>query len=76
MDGILDAKKCALESKVYSNAHFLDASPVIHDHIKGLKPDPFKHKSYVDIDSDTGVILNYRLSLQSNTFVRISRLGL
>lgn len=68
-------KKCTILSMVYSNPHLLDSSPLLHDHIKGLKPDPLKHKSYIDIDSDTGVILNYRLSMQINAFIELSNLG-
>lgn len=77
MTGVLDTEICSpTPISIHSNAHFLDASTVIQNHIKGLMPDPLKHKSYVDIDSDTGVILNYRLSMQINAYLRVSKLGL
>lgn len=75
MDGILDAKKCAKIAKVNSNPHFFDASAVVQDHVKGLKPDPLKHRSYIEIDPVTDIVLNYRLSMQTNAFIRLSHLG-
>lgn len=67
-------KICALVPKIFSMPHFLDAPAVVQDHVKGLKPDALKHRSYIEIDPATGLILNYRIALQFNEFIKISEL--
>lgn len=72
IDGLVDVSKCTSTPIVHSNPHFLNASPVLQNHINGLQPDPLKHKSYIDIDPETNVVLNYKLSIQLNVFVETS----
>ncbi|CAF3824396.1 unnamed protein product [Rotaria magnacalcarata] len=51
---------------IASNPHFLDSDRSIQDAVDGLIPDDISHRSYMDLEPTTGIIMNGSRRMQFN----------
>ncbi|XP_054156908.1 scavenger receptor class B member 1-like [Oppia nitens] len=70
LSGVFDMSGCKYGAPVImSYPHFLDAHPLYTRSIDGLKPDPKKHKFFVDVEPTTGASLGGSVRVQINIFI-------
>jgi len=66
LNGILDISYCKKAPIIVSAPHFYKAEPLLVHSVDGLKPDAKKHKTYVDIEPRTGIVINAARRAQIN----------
>ncbi|CAH2085949.1 unnamed protein product [Euphydryas editha] len=72
-DGFIDISNCYYGFPIaLSKPHYLDADPVQRSYFKGLKPDPEKHKSVLEVEPILGAPLALTTNIQVNIAVRMS----
>ncbi|XP_068241580.1 lysosome membrane protein 2-like isoform X2 [Palaemon carinicauda] len=68
--GILDMKPCYWGASVgFSFPHFYNGDPKLRHVVRGLRPDPTKHRTEFDIYPDLGVPLRVKLRMQMNVML-------
>lgn len=68
--GVLDMKSCYFGASVgFSFPHFYDGDPRLRHLVRGLRPDPEKHRTEFDIYPDLGVPLRVKLRMQMNVML-------
>ncbi|KAJ8706286.1 hypothetical protein PYW08_010912 [Mythimna loreyi] len=73
--GIINVTDCTMGAPaLVSFPHFYLADPSIREAITGLKPDPLKHDSYLDLHPTLGIALSGKSSIQINIQVKKSDL--
>ncbi|CAH0699558.1 unnamed protein product [Spodoptera exigua] len=71
--GIINVTDCTMGAPaLVSFPHFYLADPKLREDIVGLKPDPLKHDSFIDLHPTLGIALSGKSSLQINIQVRKS----
>ncbi|XP_022824197.1 scavenger receptor class B member 1-like [Spodoptera litura] len=71
--GIINVTDCTMGAPaLVSFPHFYLADPKLREDILGLKPDPLKHDSFIDLHPTLGIALSGKSSLQINIQVRKS----
>ncbi|XP_070611194.1 platelet glycoprotein 4-like [Erythrolamprus reginae] len=71
LGGVLDISACKAGKPVYiSLPHFLHASQEFFQYVEGLKPDAEEHKTFLDVEPNTGFTLHFAKRLQINLLVR------
>ncbi|CAH0389943.1 unnamed protein product [Bemisia tabaci] len=68
--GVLDISSCLDAPIILSRPHFYKTSRVYSRTIEGLKPDPQKHDTYMDLEQYTGTPLRGYRRFQINMFLR------
>jgi len=66
LNGILDISHCKKAPVIVSAPHFYKGDPLLVHSVEGLKPDASKHKTYVDIEPRTGIVINAARRAQIN----------
>ncbi|XP_028280492.1 platelet glycoprotein 4 [Parambassis ranga] len=65
--GVLDISTCQNGRPSYiSLPHFLHGSPWLRENVLGLNPDEQYHKTYLDVEPNTGFTLNFAKRIQVN----------
>jgi len=65
--GVMDLSVCRNGAPIMmSQAHFLDGSDDYIHGVEGLNPDPAIHATFIDLEPNTGLILNVRKRMQVN----------
>ncbi|XP_071522342.1 uncharacterized protein [Panulirus ornatus] len=68
--GVLDMKPCYFGASVgFSLPHFYNGDPKLRHMVRGLRPDPEKHRTEFDIYPDLGVPLRVKLRMQMNVIL-------
>ncbi|KAL0269250.1 UNVERIFIED_CONTAM: hypothetical protein PYX00_007054 [Menopon gallinae] len=68
--GVFDLTKCAEGAPIYiSYPHFYNADPSYRQAVRGMSPDPEKHKYFVRIEPETGVQLEVAARTQVNVYL-------
>ncbi|CAI9722449.1 membrane 2-like [Octopus vulgaris] len=68
--GLLNVSKCHQDAPiVLSQPHFYQADPAVINNVTGLKPDPEKHSTQLDIEPTTGLGLHLAKRLQINLMI-------
>ncbi|XP_076070185.1 lysosome membrane protein 2-like [Mytilus galloprovincialis] len=69
--GLLNVSSCKQGAPVVmSLPHFLYADPVVQDAVYGLNPNKIEHQTILDIEPNTGVVMNAQKKLQVNAYIR------
>ncbi|KAL4711604.1 hypothetical protein ACJJTC_003621 [Scirpophaga incertulas] len=72
-DGFVDVSNCYYGFPIsLSKPHFLDTDPVQTSHYEGLKPDPERHVSTLDLEPTMGIPLAFKSMFQVNVAVRMN----
>lgn len=67
--GVLNVSTCKQDAPIImSEPHFLEA-PEFKDEMDGLKPDPEKHRTLIDVEPTTGLVFNAAKRIQINVYV-------
>jgi len=66
LNGILDISYCKKAPVIISAPHFYKADALLVHSVEGIKPDAKKHKTYVDIEPRTGIVINAARRAQIN----------
>lgn len=67
--GVLNVSSCKQDAPIMmSEPHFLEA-PEYQKEVIGLKPDPKKHRTILDVEPTTGIVLNAAKRIQVNLYV-------
>lgn len=70
LNGLVDMKPCYFGAAVaFSFPHFYTGYPKLWHAVKGLRPDPTKHRTEFDIYPDLGVPLRVKLRMQMNVML-------
>ena len=74
--GAMDLSVCRNGAPVMmSTAHFLDGSDEYINGVEGIRPDPALHSTIIDLEPNTGLILNVRKRMQLNFVLRPNTLS-
>ena len=65
-DGTISYPTHARVDTVISLPHFLHGSPKLHTIVEGMKPDPQRHQSYLELEPQSGLILSSHQRIQVN----------
>ncbi|CAG4949416.1 unnamed protein product [Parnassius apollo] len=69
--GVINVTACAMGAPaLVSFPHFYLGDPILREQVTGLKPDPEKHQTFLDIHPTLGIALSGKSSLQLNIQVR------
>lgn len=69
--GLLNVSSCKQGAPVImSLPHFLYADKVVQDAVYGLHPNVEEHQTVLDIEPNTGVVMNAQKKLQVNSYIR------
>ncbi|RWS05681.1 CD36-like protein 1 [Dinothrombium tinctorium] len=72
-DGVVNVSPCWFKAPIYiSYPHLYNVSKAIRSRVKGLKPEPEKHISYVDIEPGSELSDELRDEMNSKLFLRKS----
>ncbi|XP_021916761.1 protein peste-like isoform X2 [Zootermopsis nevadensis] len=72
--GVLNISACRYGAPGFvSYPHFLDADPIFSQKIKGMSPNPEKHRMYVTLEPTTGIPLDVAGRFQINLLLQPSR---
>jgi lysosome membrane protein 2 len=67
--GVLNVSNCKQNAPIImSEPHFLEA-PEYKDEVIGLNPDPKKHQTLIDVEPNTGLVLNAAKRIQVNIYI-------
>ncbi|PZC75846.1 hypothetical protein B5X24_HaOG205590 [Helicoverpa armigera] len=70
-EGVTDMSSCMYGLPlVLSNAHFLDASPLLYDRIEGLTPNEEDHGSSLIVEPLFGMVMATKFSVQVSVMMR------
>ncbi|XP_063898703.1 scavenger receptor class B member 1 [Helicoverpa armigera] len=71
--GVINVTDCTMGAPaLVSFPHFYLADPKLREDVIGLKPDPLKHDSFIDLHPTLGIALSGKSSIQINIQVRKS----
>jgi lysosome membrane protein 2 len=69
-DGVLNISICKGAPIIMSQPHFFQAAPKYLEAIDGLQPNEALHKTIIDVEPHTGLVLNAAKKIQLNVFLR------
>ncbi|CAG9815054.1 unnamed protein product [Phaedon cochleariae] len=70
-DGLSDLSPCYYDTAIATSfPHFLHGSEEIKKYVDGLEPDPQKHRSYIDLEPETGIPMYGGARAQLNLVVK------
>ncbi|CAB3257490.1 unnamed protein product [Arctia plantaginis] len=73
--GVINVTRCTMGAPAFiSFPHFYLGDPILRENFTGLKPDPNKHDSYLDLHPTLGLALRGKSSFQINVQVRKSNM--